>query len=622
MNKSRLKLSTCLAILFASVTVTFLVSVIVISGYSQKIMSKTVSELSELAIVQMREDAVEALSGLGLSGVSVKMEAVVGTNAVRYIEMYDASDMLILSSGDISPSAVDVTKVSHQVRVENSSLSLIVPDTKRSKVIGKIVIGLDNGILVQPYRQSQNLYLTLFVGSCVIAVLLFNLILSLRVLKPVREIDRHLDMLSIKPWSRPKLDNLYGDEIGQIAKKVDDTAMALYEIEIRSKAIENQMVLSEERADAVLISSLKSMSESAQDLDEEVKDLDKNLVSLLTYAERDDQLTLSARNIFRTMKRVRSYVSILQASGEINRSIMRLSPKDITLAELLALINNVLQEDGKDTQREYKNILCRVDYLRLSILLQKLAGIFQSFSVKIEQPSVSKDAVILSIRLTELESREDKDSEREIKELSRALLDGKVNGDIGDIKENDIIYIQFLAELLGADLNITWSRISQTASASLQFSIDLSASELNPLERSKGVSFTLVTDDNPVMPSKFFTELYGIAVSVIHPVDAEVEKLALEDCVLLDCAREVMNSSIELANSINEYCATRRLKKPKLGALFYRSESGDELMKALDMGNFDFPYHKPYKLNKILSDYDQLVNSRDLSDSIKAFSTV
>lgn len=611
MSESRMKLKWCLAIAFVSVSIVSLIAIIAVNQYSQRVTSSIVKELSDVAIVTMREDAIDALAGLGLGSLQENMNSIAETQAVRYIELYDLNDERIALSGYQSPSHSSMATVSHSLKTNGSLITSGIAD---ARVVGRLVIGLDQTVLFESYHLSRTLYIVLIVAMCSLFIVLINVIFAYKVFSPIRKIDEYLDLLSLHSWNEPKLSDLYGDEIGQIAKKVDDTSRAIYENSIRSKQIENQMIASEERADAVLISSLTSIAETADALDKVICDIDRSLVGFLTFADRNDELSLYAKDIFNAMRKVRSHVSILQAGGDINRNIMHLSPKNILFTDLISVLVNILDVDDyveNIPSRDGKN--CYIDYLRLSALLQKMASIIHDFTVDIEISESGESNILLNIKMTESQGQGLGLTESDVNALSKAFIDGESGGDIGATKENDIIYALVVSELLGADIHIRWSRVNNRATADLTIPILLRDSGSPEFIPRSDRNMTIVTNEEPVLPSKFLIEQYGVAIDVVNFNDADISSLVSKDCVILDCSQGTLDQSVYLATSISEYCDTKVVQKPKIGALFYKAELTDQLVDQLMTGGFDFPYHKPYKVNKILSEFDQLITMSDVS---------
>lgn len=610
MTRSKLSLKWCLALAFFAVATVALVGIIAVNRYSQQATSMIVKELTSVAIAQMEEDSILALDGLGVATLKEKLERAANTQVVRYIELYDYKGELVALAGSHPSIEDEVAIVSHLVKSNDS----LIPVTSEEKVVGKLVIGLDQSVLFESYNLSRWFYIALIVAMCIMGVVSINIIFSFRVLSPIRKIDQHLDLLSRTSWDEPKLRDLYGDEIGQVASKVDETSRTLNEISTRTKQIETQMVKSEERADAVLISSLTSIADTAGALDKEISDIDINLVRFLSAADKNDELSLCARDIFNAMRKVRSHVSILQASGEINRHIMQLLPRNISLADLIAMLSNVLgSDDVVDNVTSSDNRYCYIDYLRLSALLQKIAEMFGDFSLEFNTVIYDENKVLLNIEITAISSENFCLNEMKVKSLARVLLEGQATGDIGEILENNIIYLIVVSELLGADLNFSWSRVHDCARAILSIPVSLvqsGSSNVNVPRQTRVL--TLVTDEEPVMPSRILVERYGVSVELVSFDSVDASELVNKDCVMLDCSENSVEQSVHLAKAIKDACELQNFGKPKVAALFYKAELTHVLLDNLERGGFDFPYHKPYKIDKILADFDRLVSMGDL----------
>lgn len=597
---TRISLRNGLTMIFVIVASLSLISILFINGMSQRSTQEIVEELANVALVQMEQDAIEALRGLGFGSLKERASELSQMEVISYIHLYNENDELVLSAGEVVD---EVKPITYNLVDYNGSLSLILQEKTSKKSIGYLEIGVNQNVLLYSYNISRISYVILFVSTCILLAVIINIFFSRRVLAPIEKIDLSLDLIKTKPWKQPKLQFLYGDEIGEIAKKLDETAAAISNIEKESKEIEDQLVVAEEKADAVFISSLTSIAETADKLDTIINYIDDELISLLNYIQRDKVTNDNAKSIYNLVNSARTHISILQASGNINRNIMTSAPKSIKLEKLISIISDTLDKNITVINEYLNPMYCYIDYLRLAILLTKISNIFGQFDVT-ENIYEKNNEVVISLSFIQDNTLNDKLSKTDILQVLGIMKDGKIKQDIGNIQAIDIIYINVVTNLLHGDFNLTWSNAHQAAIADLSIPFHISSEEWEHHKNHKlEKKLSIVTDDNPVMPSRFFMNQYGVSVDIVQTKNINIQELISKDCIILDCSANSIDISCSTAKKIHDYCLENNLERPKLGALFFQSEYEGELMDKVMNGDFDFPYHKPYKINKIISDY-------------------
>lgn len=584
--KARITLRHILSILIVAELAFATIPVILLNDKTGRENQLIVDNLAKLVIEQLSNDAYFALSGVDNEYFSRQLKNVSNLPMIAGIVLSDSNRKEIIGYGITNETENNIRHYSKEL-LEETSDTFVNESLANKRLVGYLDVAVHMDTILSTHDKSF-FYYALTIGLVfILSIGSLHYVLSVRVMRRASTIVDSLRKRITAPDSLRSLEKEYGDEIGEIAKGIDDVINSLHETEKSRDGFDSSLAKAEEYSDANMASTYLTVTESAASLHTYFSDIHRNVLELLLTQDKESYDNSGI--IFSTLDSVSSTIQDLES---ISQTPSDSHAREVSIANT---INNCVKNNDLKLNYQLEEIPdtnCFVDHIRLSRLISKLITVFGRLegSTTVEM-SGDKSLAIIHFRIKSPDRNNiEKPEFFDIKNF----LEG--NDKIPGRKTKrklDVLNLSLVLKSINAETTLNWCQQYNKPEILLSIPLELQSPINKPIEQVKTIYLAIVSNETINIPGPYSRA--SINLKIVHYTfeDDISKELPKFDYVFLDACH--YNKAFTIAC----FLRNSRLFSPT-SKIVIILDNEQYSSGRFDDSIFDFVMHKPWRISQLV----------------------